>query len=140
MRLTANEVRFLTALLREQNQTGCRGPAHDLLRQNAYPRAPLSGPDSLAFSYEAVPLTSLLLKDYTDLQQIDDFLRKGDRLTDPEWPWASPEEFRARLDEARRDWADRKASGECAANGARSRGPTDRLETSKPPSLDEDGN
>jgi hypothetical protein len=118
MRLTASEVRFLTALAREQNQTGCRGPAHELLRQYAYPRAPLSGPDSLAFSYEAVPLTSLLLKDATDLQQIDDFLRKGDRITDPEWPWASPEEFRVRLEEARRDWADRKASGECAANGA----------------------
>jgi hypothetical protein len=84
MRLTANEARFLTALIREQNQTGCRGPAHDLIRQHAYPRAPLSGPDSLAFSYDAVPLTSLLLKDYADLQQIDDFLRKGDLVADPE--------------------------------------------------------
>jgi hypothetical protein len=86
MQLTANEARFLTALIREQNQTGCRGPAHDLLRQHAYPRAPHSGPDSLAFSYDAVPLTSLLLKDCADLQQIDDFLRKGDLVADPEWP------------------------------------------------------
>jgi hypothetical protein len=65
-----------------------------------------------------VPLTSLLLKDTTDLQQLDDFLRKGERITDPEWPWASVEEFRARLEEARRDWADRKALVDCAANGA----------------------
>lgn len=131
MRLTADEIRFLTALIREQNQTGCRGPAHDLLRQNAYPRAPLSGPDSLAFSYEAVPFTSLLVKEYTDLQQIDDFLRKGKRIDDPQWPWASPEQFRARLDEARREWAEREASRRSQANGTPICGPNESLETSR---------
>ncbi len=102
MKLTAAEGRFLTALLREQNQTGCRGPAHDLLRRHVYPEAPLSGPGSLAFSYEAVPLTGLLLRDFRDLQQIDDFVRRESCLPDPEWPWSSAAEYRARLDEARR--------------------------------------
>jgi hypothetical protein len=104
MKLTPEEVRFLTALIREQNQTGCRGPAHDLLRKHAYPDAPLAGPGSLAFSYEVVPLAGLLLKDHTDLQDIDDFLRKGERITDLAWPWASAEEFRAKLEEARKKW------------------------------------
>ena len=35
MKLTHAEIQFLTALLREHNQNGCRGPAHDLLRQQA---------------------------------------------------------------------------------------------------------
>jgi hypothetical protein len=86
MKLTTEEARFLTALAREQNQTGCRGPAHDLLRQNAYPDAPRTGPGSLAFAYEAVPLTGLLFRDFTDVQPIDDFLRQGERITDLRWP------------------------------------------------------
>ena len=102
MKLTPAEARFLTALLREQNQTGCRGPAHDLLRRHAYPEAPNSGPGSLAFSYEAVPLTGLLLRDFQDLQEIDDFLRREPLVTNPVWPWASAADYRAWLDEARR--------------------------------------
>src|SRR5262245_65592346 len=101
MKLTPEEVTFLTALAREQNQTGCRGPAHDLLRQHAYPDAPRTGPGSLAFAYEAVPLTSLLLGPIPDLQAIDDFLRKGERIPEPRWPWASAGEYRARLGAAR---------------------------------------
>jgi hypothetical protein len=105
MKLTAKEARFLTALAREQNQSGCKGPAHDLLRRYAYPDASLTGPGSLAFSYEAVPLTGFLLKDCKDLQEIDDFLRKGEKIGDPEWPWSSAEEYRVRLEEAQADWA-----------------------------------
>ena len=101
MKLTAAETRFLTALAREQNQSGCKGPAHELLRKHAYPDAPPSGPNSLAFSYETVPLTSLLLSDCSDLQDIDDFLRKGSLIADPEWPWSSPGEYRSRLEEAK---------------------------------------
>ncbi len=103
MRLTDKEAQFLTALAREQNQTGCRGPAHDLLRAHAHPDAPRTGPGSLAFSYEAVPLTGLLLRDFTDLAQIDEFLRHGDLITHPEWPWADSAEYRTRLDEACRE-------------------------------------
>jgi|SRR5437899_11104807 len=103
MELTGPEIRFLTALVRERNQTGCRGPAHDHLRKHAYPKVPVSGPGSLAFSYEAVPLTNLLLKNFKNLQEIDDFLRRGERITDPEWPWSSPEEFRKRLAEAKKE-------------------------------------
>ena len=110
MKLTSKETRFLTALAREQNQTGCKGPAHDLLRRHAYPDAPLTGPGSLAFAYEAVPLTGILLKNCKDLQEIDDFLRKSERIADPEWPWSSAEEYRARLEEARAEWANRELS------------------------------
>ena len=105
MRLTAQEARFLTSLLREQNQTGCRGLAHDLLRRHAYPDVPLVGPGSLTFSYEAVPLTSILLNGFKDLQQIDEFVRQGEQITDARWPWSSAEEYRARLEEARRERA-----------------------------------
>jgi len=105
MILSDREIRFLTALAREQNQTGCRGPAHDLLRQNAYSEAPISGPGSLTFSYDAVPLTGQLLRDFLDLQSIDDFLRVEELISDPEWPWSSAEEYRARLAEARREIA-----------------------------------
>src|SRR2546426_7307163 len=84
MKFTTKEAFFLTALVREQNQMGCKGLAHDLLRRYAYPDAPTTGPGSLAFSYEAVLLTSLLLKDCKDLQAIDDFLRKQGRETNPE--------------------------------------------------------
>jgi hypothetical protein len=108
MKLTPKEARFLTALAREQNQTGCKGPAHDLLRRHAYPDAPLTGAGSLAFSYEAVPLTGVLLSDFKDLQEIDDFLRKGDKISDLEWPWSSAEEHRTRLKEARAEWAGRE--------------------------------
>jgi hypothetical protein len=103
MKLTPKETRFLTALTREQNQTGCRGPAHDLLRRYAYPQAPLTGRGSLAFSYDAVPLIGVLLKDISDLEALDDFLRRGEPIADPEWPWASAEEYRARLEEAKRE-------------------------------------
>ena len=89
MQLSAKETWFLTALCREQNQSGCRGPAHDLLRRHAYPEVPTTGPGSLAFTYETVPLTSLLLRQFTDLQQIDDFLRHQKLIADPEWPWSS---------------------------------------------------
>jgi len=102
MTLTPKEARFLTALAREQNQTGCRGLAHDLLRARAYPGALRTGPGSLAFSYEAVPLTALLLRDFTDLAQIDEFLCRGELTPDPVWPWADADEYRARLEEARR--------------------------------------
>jgi hypothetical protein len=103
MNLTEQEIRFLTALAREQNQTGCRGPAHDIFRKHVFPVAPQEGPGSLAFSYDAVPLTGLLYKDFKSLQEIDDFLCQGERLTDPEWPWASAEEYRARLAEAKQE-------------------------------------
>jgi hypothetical protein len=83
MNLSAKEAQFLTALAREQNQGGCRGPAHDLLRKHVYPDVPLAGPNSLAFSYEAVPLTAILLKDFKDLQEIDVFLRDGEMIPDP---------------------------------------------------------
>jgi hypothetical protein len=102
MKLTPKEALFLTALAREQNQTGCKGPAHDLLRRYAFPDAPTSGEGSLAFSYEVVPLTGLLPKDCNDLEEIDDFLRAQARLMNPEWPWTSAQEFRTRLAEAPR--------------------------------------
>jgi hypothetical protein len=104
MELSEKKIRFLTALLREQNQSGCRGPAHDLLRERAFPNAPRSGPGSLAFAYEAVPFTSLILRDFRDLQQLDEFVQKGESIADPEWPWSSAEAFQARLQEARRIW------------------------------------
>ncbi len=110
MKLNAKETRFLTALAREQNQRGCRGPAHELLRRHAYSHAPVSGRGSLAFSYETVPLTTLLLRDCKDLQQIDDFLRKGELIPDPEWPWRSTEEYRHRLEEARKTCAQQVAT------------------------------
>ncbi len=110
MKLSAEEARFLTALAREQNQTGCRGPAHDLLRQHAYPDAPRAGSGALSFSYEAVPLVGLLLVDFKDLQEIDDFLRAGDRCPAPAWPWPSAAEYRARLAEARKEHAGRELS------------------------------
>jgi hypothetical protein len=110
MTLTVPESLFLTALAREQNQTGCQGPAHDLLRKHVYPDAPLAGPGSLAFSYEAVPLTGLLLEDMPDLQAIDDFLRKCARIANPAWPWSSAQEFKVRLEEARKAWTVRKGS------------------------------
>jgi hypothetical protein len=108
MTFTQKETRLLTALAREQNQTGCKGPAHDLLRRQTYPDAPLAGPGSLAYSYEATPLTGILLKDCKDLQEMDDFLRNGERICDPEWPWSSPEEYRTRLEEARTEWTTRE--------------------------------
>src|SRR5947209_13030976 len=105
MKLTSEESRFLTALAREQNQSGCRGPAHDLLRQHAYPDAPLTGPGSLAFAYEAVPLTGLLLKGFTDLQALDEFVRQRETASDLRWPWSSSQEYHNRLQEARQEWA-----------------------------------
>ena len=107
MKLTAKETRFLTALAREQNQTGCRRPAHDLLRKHVYRNVPLQGPGSLAFSYEAVPLMGLLLRGFQDLQEIDDFLRNGEMIRDPEWPWLSEQDYRSRLQEARTDISSR---------------------------------
>src|SRR5262245_25011055 len=104
MKLTSQETKFLTALIREQNQTGCRGPAHDLLRKHAYPDAPLTGRNSLAFAYEVVPLTTMLVADFGDLEAFDDFVRNAPLITDVEWPWSSGEEFRGRLEEARRKW------------------------------------
>jgi hypothetical protein len=103
MKLTPAETRFLTALLREHNQNGCRGPAHDLLRKHAYPEAPADGAGSLAFAYEVVPLSGLLLRDFHDLQQIDDFVHREPRIPDPEWPWSSATEYQKRLAEARRE-------------------------------------
>src|SRR5947208_460217 len=111
MKLTPEESRFLTALAREQNQSGCRGPAHDLLRKHAYPDAPVAGPGSLAFAYEAVPLTSVLIMDFTEVQEIDDFLRKGDLIPKVTWPWPSLDKFQERLNEARQDWTIRRAAG-----------------------------
>jgi len=108
MKLTDNETRFLTALLREQNQTGCRGPAHDLLRLYAYPDSPTVGPGSLAFACEIVPLTSILLMDLTSLEELDEFACRGELLSDPQWPWSNREEYRRRLEEARREWAARR--------------------------------
>src|SRR5262249_698100 len=96
------ETQFLTALAREQNQTGCRGPAHDLLRKHVYPDAPREGAGSLVFSYEAVPLISHLLRDLKNLQEIDDFLCRGELNPDPEWPWSSAVEYRDRLEEAKK--------------------------------------
>lgn len=101
MKLTRQDIQFLTALAREQNQTGCRGPAHELLRKHAYPDAPRQGPGSLVFSYEAAPLMGMLVKDFTDLQELDSFLRKEDRITNPQWPWSSAAEYRDRLEEAK---------------------------------------
>ncbi len=117
MKLTSEEARFLTALLREQNQSGCRGPAHDLLRSNAYPNAPLIGPGAIAFSYETVPLTSLLLREFTDLQQIDDFLHKVEPVAGLGWPWPSATEYQARLELARREWTGGSTQTGPARNG-----------------------
>ena len=127
MKLTVPECLFLTALAREQNQTGCRGPAHDLLRKLAYPDAPVEGPGSLAFSYEAVPLTGMLLEDLPDLQAIDDFLRKGARIADPIWPWSSAEEYKVRLEEARKAWTVRKGSKLSAISRTDDRDPVQPL-------------
>src|SRR5947209_13271515 len=119
MRLTEKEVHFLTALVREQNQTGCRGPAHELLRQHVYPDAPWNGPGSLAFSYDAVPLTGILLEEFTDLEALDEFLRKGQRAVEVTWPWSSAEEYRTRREQARREWKNLKDScGSAGFNGA----------------------
>jgi hypothetical protein len=106
--LTTAETRFLTALLREQTQTGCRGPAHGLLRSHAYPEAPTEGAGSTAFAYEVVPLTSMVLVDLADLEEIDDFTRRGQLIADPQWPWSTVNEYRSRLEEARRAWATRR--------------------------------
>jgi len=108
MKLTADETCFLTALVREQNQSGCRGPAHDLLRQHAYPDSPPKGPGSLSFSYDAVPLTAMLFQTVTDLDALDEFLRRGARVDAPAWPWASVEQYRVRLEEARAEWTNRR--------------------------------
>ena len=110
MKLSPAETQFLTALIREQNQTGCRGPAHDLLRRHVYPDAPLTGPGSLTFAYDAVPLTSMLLQDFTDLQTLDDFLRKSEATAEVRWPWPSAEAYRAALERARREWAAHRAA------------------------------
>jgi hypothetical protein len=110
MELTSQEVRFLTALAREQNQSGCRGPAHEQLRKNVYPHVPTSGPGSLAFSYDAVPLIHFVIKDKKNLQEIDDFLRQSNLIVDAEWPWASAEDFRRRLAEARKEISQRQVS------------------------------
>jgi hypothetical protein len=48
-------------------------------------------------------LVALLLREFPDLQQIDDFLPQGERIADPEWPWTSADEYRSQLDEARWD-------------------------------------
>jgi hypothetical protein len=56
-----------------------------------------------------VPLAGVLLKEFTDLQALDDFLRKEERIPDPEWPWASAEEYFARLEEARKAYV----GGDC---------------------------
>jgi hypothetical protein len=109
MKLNPAETQFLTALIREQNQCGCRGPAHDLLRRHVYPDAPRTGPGSLKFAYDAVPLSSMLLQDFTDLRSLDDFLRTSERIFDVRWPWPSADAYRAQLDQARRDWAARRA-------------------------------
>ena len=113
MRLTGKEEKFLIALAREQNQSGCKGPAHDLLRRHIFPDAPLDGPHSLAFSYEVVPLTTICLRDYEDLEALDEFVRKNERVSDPEWPWTSNEHFRERLQEARKFWENKAASKTC---------------------------
>lgn len=110
MKLSAEEARFLTALVREQNQTGCRGPAHQLLKEQVYPDVPTTGPGSLAFSYEANPLTSIVLRDRQDLQEIDNFLRKEKPVSEVKWPWSSPQEYKARLEEARREWTSRRGA------------------------------
>ncbi len=116
MELTPKEAQFLTVLLREQNQTGCKGPAHDFLRKHAYPNVPLTGRGSLAFSYELVHLTSFLLDDFPDLEQIDSFLRTDITPLEPKWPWASADEFRTRLEEARKEHERRRqASGRKSA-------------------------
>jgi hypothetical protein len=86
------------------------------LRRHAYPDAPLTGPGSIAFSYETVPLTSLLLRAFTDLQQIDDFLRQDEPVAGLTWPWSSATEYRDRLEQARKDWAV-PARAESARNG-----------------------
>jgi hypothetical protein len=78
------------------------------LRENAYPQTPLAGPGSLAFAYDAVPLTSVLLQEFTDLQVIDDFLRKAEAPVVSVWPWVSGDDYHARLEEARREWTVRK--------------------------------
>lgn len=103
MNLNDAERTYLVALLREQNQNGCRGPAHDLLRKYVYPSAPSSGPGSLEFAYNAIPLTGLLLKELHGLQEIDDYCRNPDRPASVEWPWSSAD--LTKLAEARRTWA-----------------------------------
>jgi hypothetical protein len=73
------------------------------LERHAFPDAPSAGKGSLAFSHEANRLIGILLNDFRDLQALDDFLRTEALIPDPTWPWESTEEFRARLEEARRD-------------------------------------
>ena len=102
MKLSAQESRFLTALAREQNQTGCRGPAHEILQREAYSDVPRQGAGSLAFSYEAIPLTGMLVNEMRSLEEIDDFFCKRPLITDPEWPWTDGAEYLARLAEAKR--------------------------------------
>jgi hypothetical protein len=105
MKLNLRERGFLTALAREHNQTGCRSPAHDLLRQHVYPDAPTSGPGSLAFAYDAVPLFGMLLRNFSDLQTIHDFLHQPGSREVPEWPWKSADEYLHKLAEAREESA-----------------------------------
>jgi hypothetical protein len=108
MNLSAEEIQFLTAILREQRQAGSSGPAHELLRTQAYPDLPASGPGSCAFTYEINPLTTLLL-DGLSLPEIDDFLWR-EAPAPVVWPWSSTEVFRGRLEEARTEWAMRTQS------------------------------
>ena|SRR5437660_10332173 len=103
MRLTAEEIVYLTALAREQAQTGCRGRAHDLLRENVFSEAPRSGKGSLAYSYAVGPLVNLLLRDFHELEELDRFLRQGPISANPGWPWHSAKEFHSRLEEARKE-------------------------------------
>jgi hypothetical protein len=103
MTLSDREIQFLTTLAREHNRTGCRGPAHDLLRRHVYPNAPRSGPGSLAFAYEAVPLFGVLLRGFTDLESIDEFLHRTEPRIEPDWPWSSAEEYLNRLADARNE-------------------------------------
>lgn len=103
MQLTPKEISYLTALAREQSQSGCRGPAHAELRSKAYSQTPIAGPGSLRFSYELTPLIAVLLNSMSDLSEIDDFLRRGERADFVDWPWSSIDEFRARLEEARHE-------------------------------------
>jgi hypothetical protein len=80
------------------------------LREQVYPDIPTSGPGSLVFSHEAIPLTSLLLRGQTNLDDIDHFLREEKRIMDVIWPWTSPQQYKARLEEAHREWAGRRGA------------------------------
>jgi hypothetical protein len=101
MRLTKDELEFLSAWAREEWEPACyRLPAHNLQLAHG-----VVGADLVAF-----------IKAWTESEgkKDQDILRAGAN-PHPLWPWPTEEDFRARYEEARRTQAPRegKSRGCC---------------------------